>query len=119
VHFPIVLLLLGASVAVAGVFINRWHLAWMAAGLLGLGAVGCFLAVKSGDTAKEGAGEPPPTVEALVDVHEKWAERTEIVGAVAAALGYWGGSTRHRFLPRGEEKRAGMKKARYTPMPAG
>jgi hypothetical protein len=34
VHFPIVLLLLGAAVAVAGVFFNRWHLAWVAAGLL-------------------------------------------------------------------------------------
>jgi uncharacterized membrane protein len=86
VHFPIVLLLLGAAVAVAGVFVNRWHLAWVAAGLLGLGAVGCFFAVKSGDAAKESAGEPSPTVEALVDAHEKWAERTEIVGAVAAAL---------------------------------
>ena len=86
VHFPIVLLLLGAAVAVSGVFVNRWHLAWVAAGLLGLGAVGCFFAVKSGDAAKESAGEPSPTVEALVDAHEKWAERTEIVGAVAAAL---------------------------------
>lgn len=86
VHFPIVFLLLGAAVVVAGVFVNRWHLAWVAAGLLGLGAVGCFFAVKSGDAAKESAGERLPAVEALVDAHEKWAERTEIVGAVAAAL---------------------------------
>jgi Flp pilus assembly protein TadB len=86
VHFPIVLLLIGAAVAVVCVFVSRWHLAWVAAALLALGAVGSFFAVKTGDSAKESLGELPPAVETLVDAHEKWAERTEIVGAVAAAL---------------------------------
>jgi uncharacterized membrane protein len=86
VRFPIVLLLIGAAVAMVSVFVSRWHLAWVAAALLGLGVVGSFFAVKTGDSAKESVGELPPAVETLVDAHEKWAERTEIVGAVAAAL---------------------------------
>jgi uncharacterized membrane protein len=86
VHFPIVLLLLGAAVAVASVFVNRWQLAWAAAGLLGLGAVGCFFAVNTGDAAQETAGKLPAPADALVDTHEEWAKRTEIVGAIAGVL---------------------------------
>jgi uncharacterized membrane protein len=86
VHFPIVLLLIGAAVAVVSVFVNRWHLAWVAAALLGLGAVDCFFAVKTGDSAQESAGKLSPTAEALVDAHQGWAERTQIVGAIAGAL---------------------------------
>jgi uncharacterized membrane protein len=86
VHFRIVLLLIGAAVAVMSVFVHRWHLAWVAAALLTLGAVGSFFAVKTGDSAQESVGKLPPAAEALVDAHEKCAERTEIVGAVAAAL---------------------------------
>jgi uncharacterized membrane protein len=86
VHFPIVLLLIGAVVALMSVFVSRWQLAWVAAALLTLGAVGGFFAVKTGDSAQESAGELLPAAETLVDAHEKWAERTEIVGAFAAAL---------------------------------
>jgi flagellar motor component MotA len=63
-----------------------WRLAWVAAALLALGAAGSFFAVKTGDSAQESLGKLPPAVETLADAHEKWAERTEIVGAVAAAL---------------------------------
>jgi uncharacterized membrane protein len=56
VHFPIVLLLIGAAVAMVSVFVSRWHLAWVAAALLGLGVVGSFFAVKTGDSAKESVG---------------------------------------------------------------
>jgi uncharacterized membrane protein len=86
VHFPIVLLLVGAVVAVVGIFVNRRQFAWLAAVLLGLGAVSGFLAVRSGDLAEEGAGELSPSVEALVEAHEEWAERAQIAGAIAAAL---------------------------------
>jgi uncharacterized membrane protein len=86
VHFPIVLLLIGAAVAVVCVFVSGRHLAWVAAALLALGAAGSFFAVKTGDSAQESLGKLPPAIETLVDAHEKWAERTEIVGAVAAAL---------------------------------
>jgi uncharacterized membrane protein len=86
VHFPIVLLLIGAPVAVVSVFVSRWHLAWVAAALLGLGAIGCFFAVRTGDSAEESAGKLPPTAEAPVDAHQEWAERTQIVGAIAGAL---------------------------------
>jgi len=86
VHFPIVLLLLGAVVAVASVFVDRWQLAWAAAGLLALGALGCFLAVKTGDVAYESVGKLTPMAETLIDVHEEWAQRTAIVGALAGTL---------------------------------
>jgi len=86
VHFPIVLLLLGAVVAVASVFVDRWQLAWAAAGLLALGALGCFFALKTGDVAHESVGKLTPTAEALVDAHEEWAQRTAIVVAVAGGL---------------------------------
>lgn len=86
VHFPIVLLLMGAAVAVVSVFVNRWHLAWVAAALLGLGAVGCFVAVRTGDSAEESVGKLAPTTEGLVDAHQGWAERTQIVGTIAGAL---------------------------------
>src|ERR1700751_4188378 len=86
VHFPIVLLLIGAAVAVVSVFVSGWRLALVAAALLALGAAGALFAVKTGDSAQESLGKLPPAVETLADAHEKWAERTEIVGAVAAAL---------------------------------
>jgi uncharacterized membrane protein len=61
VHFTIVLLLIGAAVAVC-VFVSGWHLAWVAAALLALGAAGSFFAVKTGDSAKESFGKVPPAV---------------------------------------------------------
>ena len=86
VHFPIVLLLIGAAVAVAAVFLNRWHLPWTAAALLVLGAVGSFVAAETGESANETVGDLPPPVEHLVEEHEEWAERTETVAGIAGAL---------------------------------
>jgi hypothetical protein len=73
-------------VAVVCVFASGRHLAWVAAALLTLGAAGSFFAVKTGDSAQESLGKLPPAIETLVDEHEKWAERTEIVGVITAAL---------------------------------
>lgn len=86
VHFPIVLLLLGAAVACVAVFLNRWHLPWIAAGLLVLGAVGVFVAVETGEKDEEMVEGMPPAAENLLDQHEEWAERTQIVAGIAAVL---------------------------------
>jgi hypothetical protein len=45
-----------------------------------------FFAVKTGDVAQETAGKLTGSVETLVDAHEEWAQRTEIVGAIAGGL---------------------------------
>lgn len=86
VHFPIVLLLVGAAVACAAVFLNRWHLPWVAAALLVLGSAGAFVAVETGETEMEMAGSLPPVAEELLDAHEEWAEQTQIVAAIAAVF---------------------------------
>lgn len=85
VHFPIVLLLLGAVAAVAAVFIRRWQLPGIAAALFVLGAAGTMVAVQTGDREGELAGETP-AIEALVDQHEEWAERTQVAAIVVAVL---------------------------------
>jgi len=85
VHFPIVLLLLGTVVAVAAAFTKRGHLPPIAAALLALGAVGTLVAVQTGERDGEIVGETP-AIEALLDEHEEWAERTQIAAAVAALL---------------------------------
>jgi uncharacterized membrane protein len=86
VHFPIVLILLGAAVAVLAVFLRRWHLPWLAAGLLAAGAAGAFAAVWTGESAAELVGELTPAAEQLLDEHEDWAERTRTVATTAAVL---------------------------------
>ena len=85
VHFPIVLLLLGSVVAVAAAFIRRWQLPGIAAVLFLLGAAGAVTAVQTGEREGEMAGETP-AIESLVDQHEEWAERTQIVAIVVALL---------------------------------
>lgn len=85
VHFPIVLLLLGAVVAVATAFTKRGQLPQLAAVLLALGAIGTLVAVQTGERDGEIVGETP-AIEALLDEHEEWAERTQIAAVVAALL---------------------------------
>jgi uncharacterized membrane protein len=85
VHFPIVLLLLGAGVAVVASFTKRWQLPQLAAVLLVLGAIGTVIAVQTGERDGEIVDETP-AIEALLDEHEEWAERTQIAAVVAALL---------------------------------
>lgn len=85
VHFPIVLLLLGAVAAVAAVFIRRWQLPGIAAALCVLGAAGATLAVQTGDREGELAGDTP-AIASWVDLHEEWAERTQVAAIIAALL---------------------------------
>jgi uncharacterized membrane protein len=86
VHFPIVLLLLGAPLAVAAVFFRRWHLPVLAAAVLTLGAAGALVATWTGDEAAELAGKLSGDAERVLDDHEEWGERTRNAGIVAAAL---------------------------------
>jgi len=85
VHFPIVLLLLGSAVAAAAAFTKRWQLPLVAALLLGLGAIGSVVAVQTGERDGEIAGETP-ALEAVLEQHEDWAERTQVASIVAALL---------------------------------
>ena len=93
VHFPIVLILIGSVVAVAAVFLRRWHLPWLAAGMLAAGAAGSVAATWSGEEEGELVAELSPTVEAILDEHEEWGERTRNIAIVAGLLGIAAAST--------------------------
>ncbi len=87
VHFPIVLLLVGAMAAVLAAFWRRAHLPQYSAGLLVLGAIGAWVAVETGESAGGLLEGGSPAREALLDAHQMWAERTltaSLVAAVAA-----------------------------------
>ncbi len=91
VHFPIVLILLGTLVALPAAVTPRWHLRWIAAALLAIGALGALIASTTGEQDGE-AIEHQPQVSALLDQHEDWAERTQgfslgagVLAVVAAA----------------------------------
>ena len=86
VHFPIVLLLIGAGVAVISAFVNRWNLTWISAALLVMGAMGTFVAVETGEESREILGKLVGDTQQLVDDHQEWAERTEIAAAITAML---------------------------------
>lgn len=75
VHFPIVLILLGTVIALVAAFTPRWHLRWIAAATLLLGALGTVAATQTGEEDGE-AVEHRPGVETALDLHEEWAERT-------------------------------------------
>lgn len=92
VHFPIVLILLGTVVALAAAFTSRWHIRWLAAALLALGALGTLAAMRTGEEEGE-AVEQSLSSETLLEAHEEWAERTQgaaftgaliLIGAAAA-----------------------------------
>ncbi len=84
VHFPIVLIVLGAVAAVIAVVWRRGHLPRFAAVLLGLGALGAWVAVQSGESDGGLLETGQPQMEALMDAHETWAKRTLTAAAVAA-----------------------------------
>lgn len=85
VHFPIVLILLGTLVALPAAFTPRWHLRWIAAALLALGALGALAASATGEEDGE-AVEHQAGVDALLDQHEDWAERTQGFSVTAGVL---------------------------------
>lgn len=89
VHFPIVLLLLGAPLAVVAVFIPRF--ARLSAVVLALGAVGAMVAVQTGENERrneiavpEGEGR---TVLRDHESHGEAARNSALVAAFLAAAG--------------------------------
>lgn len=107
VHFPLVLLLLGAGVAVLYAALGRpvWRLA--ALGLFALGAAGAFAAHQTGE-AMEHEMEGEPIVDAVLPAHERMAEYT-LWSAILATLAYGGltavarrRTTEGRIQPRPE-----------------
>lgn len=85
VHFPVVLILLGMVVAVGAIFWRRHYLPLLAGVLLGLGALGAWVAVETGESAGGLVETDFNQAKALLDAHQDWAERT-LVAAVAAAV---------------------------------
>jgi uncharacterized membrane protein len=86
VHFPIVLILAGTAAAVVAIFIRRWHLPWLAAGLMVAGAAGAAAATWSGEEDGELAGELSPQAEQILDEHEEWGERTRNLAILSSLL---------------------------------
>ena len=89
VHFPIVLLLLGAVVAIAAVFVRKHGVPALAAILLVMGAVGTWGAVESGESDGGLVENTAPQVNDLLNAHETWAKRTMTISIIAglAAVG--------------------------------
>lgn len=87
VHSPIVLILIGTLVAIIAAFIRRWHLPWLSAGLLTLGALGAIGATWSGGEDEEMAENLSPQADKILEEHEEWGERTRNVAIAAAILG--------------------------------
>jgi uncharacterized membrane protein len=88
VHFPIVLLIVGAIAAVVSVFTNKWNVRKWTALLLIMGGLGAVAATWSGDQAKETIGEVPGAVEQVLDRHEELAETARNFAIVAGILGF-------------------------------
>ncbi len=86
VHFPLVLLLLGAGAAVLYAALGRGVWRQAALVLFALGAVSAFASVQTGE-ALEHDVEGEPIVEAVLGTHERVADYTMWV-SVLAALGY-------------------------------
>lgn len=86
VHFPVALLLLGASVAVLAVFIRRWHLPLFAAILLSLGAIGAVVATITGEEEEEKVEHAIPAAEPILEEHAHWGEGARNAGIIAALL---------------------------------
>ena len=84
VHFPIVLVLFGAVVAMAAIFWRKRGLPVLAAGLLALGALGTWAAIESGESDGEQVERTLPGAGALVEEHESWAKWTLAVAILAA-----------------------------------
>ncbi len=86
VHFPIVLLLLGAPLAIIAIFLRKWHLPWLVALVLTTGAAGSIVATWTGGQDEEVVGGISENADAILEHHEEWGERTRNVAVLAAAL---------------------------------
>lgn len=102
VHFPIALLMIGAPVAVLAIFLRRWHLPWLAAIMLVLGAAGTMVAVATGEQEGEMVESGSQALEQVLEMHEEFGEMTRNVAIVAAVLAVAAAfSSRVRIAGRG------------------
>jgi len=85
VHFPIVLILLGAGAAIVAAVWRGGHLPRIAALLLVVGAVGTWAAVETGESSGGLLESGSAQMESLLDAHQNWAKRTLTITMVAAA----------------------------------
>jgi uncharacterized membrane protein len=86
VHFPIVLLLLGAPLAILSIFWRRSGFPILVAAVLSLGAFGAIVATLTGEQDAEMVGEATGHADQVLDEHEEWGERARNIGIVAALL---------------------------------
>jgi len=86
VHFPIVLIVLGAAVSLIAVFWRKGYVPVFAAALLTLGALGAWAAVATGESDGGLVENNTGTAGSLLEAHENWAERTLTAAAVAAVI---------------------------------
>jgi len=86
VHFPIVLIVLGAALSVVAVFWRKGYVPAFAAALLTLGALGAWAATETGESDGGLVESSAPQVETLLDAHEDWAKRTLTASVIAAVI---------------------------------
>jgi uncharacterized membrane protein len=86
VHFPIVLIVLGAVVSVIAVFWRKGYVPAFAAALLALGALGAWAATETGESDGGLVENTAAQVEPLLEAHENWAKRTLTAAAIAAVI---------------------------------
>lgn len=102
VHFPIVLILAGAALAVLSVFIRCWHLPALVAAILVAGAAGAVVATVTGSQEEEVVGELSGAAETILEEHEWWGETTRNLAIVSAILAVSAAATMNfRFAGRG------------------
>jgi uncharacterized membrane protein len=86
VHFPIVLIVLGAALSVVAVFWRKGYVPAFAAALLALGALGAWAATQTGESDGGLVENTGASVESLVEAHENWAKRTVAAATIAAVI---------------------------------
>ena len=86
VHFPIVLIVLGAAVSILAVFWRRGYVPTFAATLLALGALGAWAAIETGESDGGLIENAAAQVAPLLDAHEDWAKRTLTAAVIAAVI---------------------------------
>lgn len=84
VHFPVVLIVLGAAAAIVALIWRKGYLPHFAAALLALGATGAWVAVETGESDGGLLENTTPQMESLIDAHEDWAKRTFTAASAAA-----------------------------------
>ncbi len=72
--------------AVAAVFVRRWHLPLFAAILLSLGALGAVAATVTGEEEEEKVEHAIPSAEPVLEEHAEWGESARNAGILSAVL---------------------------------